>query len=149
MNDFGRNNSQFYEITMHSAIAGSKAMICISSSSKAWFSCLLLSSEAVLWPWNQSISNIICWNAGLLGRSSHHLMVQSLFDRLGIKQWVYGLAFEPFKGLINSWILLFLSYIKKYKIIEIMKIIVRVILQKLLKYWTIRRWNDRPSNTVV
>jgi hypothetical protein len=39
-------------------------------------------------------------------------MVQSLFDRLGIKQWVNGLAFEPFKGLINSWILLFLSYEK-------------------------------------
>ena len=27
-----------------------------------------------------------------------------------------------------------------------MKIIVRGILQKLLKYWTIRWWNDRPSN---
>ena len=27
-----------------------------------------------------------------------------------------------------------------------MKIIVRGILQKLLKYWTIRQQNDRPSN---
>ena len=26
-----------------------------------------------------------------------------------------------------------------------MKIIVREILQKLLKYWTIRWWDDRPS----
>ena len=50
----------------------------------------------------QSISNIIRWNAGLLGRSSRRLMVESLFDRLGIKQWVDGLAFAPFKGLINS-----------------------------------------------
>ena len=41
---------------------------------------------------NQSISNIIRWNAGLLGRSSRRLMVQSLFDRLGIKQWVNNLA---------------------------------------------------------
>ena len=61
---------------------------------------------------HQSISNIIRWNAGLLGRSSCRLMVQSLFDRLGIKQWVNGLAFEPFEGLINSYILLFLSYKK-------------------------------------
>ena len=54
-----------------------------------------------------SVSNIIRWNAGLLGRSSRRLMVQSLFDRLGIKQWVGGLAFEPFKGLMkimkNLW----------------------------------------------
>ena len=27
-----------------------------------------------------------------------------------------------------------------------MKIIVKGILQKLLKYWTIRRWDDRPSD---
>ena len=68
---------------------------------------------------NQSISNIIRWNAGLLGRSSRCLMVQSLFDRL---------ALEHFKGLI-----------------KIMKIIARGILQKVLKYWTIRRRDDRPS----
>ena len=49
-----------------------------------------------------SISNIIRWNAGLLGRPSRCLMVQSLFDRLGIKQWVDGLALVHFKGLINS-----------------------------------------------
>ena len=30
-----------------------------------------------------------------------------------------------------------------------MKIIVRGILQKLLKYWTIRRRNDRPSNPAI
>ena len=30
--------------------------------------------------------------------------------------------------------------------IKTMKIIVRGILQKLLKYWTIRRRNDRPNN---
>ena len=82
----------------------------------------------------------------MLGRSFRRLMVQSLFDRLGIKQWVDALAFEPFKGLINSWILLFLSYIKKYKIIEIMKIIVRRILPQMWKYWTIRRLNHLPSN---
>ena len=29
---------------------------------------------------------------------------------------------------------------------KIMKIIVRGILKKLLKYWTIRRRDDRPSN---
>ena len=29
-------------------------------------------------------------------------MVQSLFDRLGIKQWVDGLVLEHFKGLINN-----------------------------------------------
>ena len=83
---------------------------------------------------NQSISNIIRWVAGLLGRSSRHLMVQSLFDRLGIKQWV------------DSSILLFLSYKRNKKN---KKIIVRGILQKLLKYWTIRLRDHRPSKPVT
>ena len=30
-----------------------------------------------------------------------------------------------------------------------MKIIVRGILQKMLKYWTIRRRNDHPSNPAI
>ena len=37
-----------------------------------------------------------------ISQLSSHQMVQSLFDRLGIKQWVDGLAFESFKGLINT-----------------------------------------------
>ena len=35
------------------------------------------------------------------------------------------------------------------KLMKIMKIIVRGILQKLLKYWTIRRRDDRPSKPVT
>jgi hypothetical protein len=62
---------------------------------------------------------------------------------LGIKQWVDGLALEHFKGLINSKFLLFLSYKK------IMKIIVSGMLQKLLKYWTIRMRDHCSSKPVT
>ena len=39
-----------------------------------------------------------------------------------------------------------LSMVKKYKTIKIIETVVRGILQKLLKYWTIRWQDDRPSN---
>ena len=48
--------------------------------------------------------------------------------------------------LINSLFFYFFQVIKKYKMKKIMKFIVRGILQKLLKYWTIRRRNNHPSN---